>query len=262
MKPPAKLGKGAARLLGRLAGAAGGRAPSARESAAAELIAADLAVARGDMIEITAAGRAYLRRRETARAGIDPFLGQHLALARRPAEAGEAPVIVDEAESPLAWLARRKGRDGRPLIEPDQLLAGERLRADFTRAHLMPRITSNWEAAVSQDARVARGGRAAHATEVVVAARQRVRAALEAVGPEFAGLLLDVCCFLKGLEQAERERSWPPRSGKIVLQLALDRLARHYGLSARARGPARGEIAAWLAPDARFAVGERGPPEW
>ena len=36
---------------------------------------------------------------------------------------------MDEAESPLAWLARRKGRDGRALIEPVQLLAGERLRA-------------------------------------------------------------------------------------------------------------------------------------
>jgi hypothetical protein len=60
-------------------------------------------------------------------AGIDPLRAQHLELACRPIhdETGFRDVVVDEAESPLAWLARRKGRDGRPLIEPVQLLAGD-----------------------------------------------------------------------------------------------------------------------------------------
>jgi hypothetical protein len=68
--------------------------------------------------------------------GIDPLRAQHLSLSRRGirTEDGVATVTVDDAESPLAWLARRKGRDGRPLIEPVQHLAGERLRAEFTRA--------------------------------------------------------------------------------------------------------------------------------
>jgi hypothetical protein len=98
------------------------------------------------------------------------------------------------------------------------------------------------------------GERAGAFTDTVIAARQSVHQALDAVGPEFAGLLLDICCFLKGLEDIERERAWPARSGKVVLQLALARLARHYGYSDRARGPARAPVRTWLADDAAFGV--------
>ena len=77
---------------------------------------------------------------------IDAYRARHLALNQRRLETefGSATVTVDAAESPLAWLARRRGRDGRAMITPHQLQAGDRLRADFTRAHLMPRTTSNW----------------------------------------------------------------------------------------------------------------------
>jgi hypothetical protein len=187
-------------------------------------------------------------------ADIDPRRAQHLALVQRCIDGpvGPAAVTVDDAESPLGWLARRKGRDGRALIAPVQLQAGERLRADFTRAQLMPRITANWSAPVSEGRR-AEGF--AGFSDTVVDARRRVRRALDAVGPEFSGLLMYVCCFLKALPDVERERGWPARSGKVVLQLGLDRLARHYGLAALARGRSRGQVRTWLAKDAEFVVG-------
>ncbi len=190
---------------------------------------------------------------EPPQAEVGPFRARHLALAREQiqTELGRDSVLVDEAESPLVWLARRRGRDGRPLVEPHQLQAGEKLRADFTYANLMPRTTSNWASPMASG-RNGRAATAAEAADVTVAARQRVHQALDTVGPEFSGLLLDVCCFLKRLEDVERERIWPARSAKVVLQLGLDRLARHYGYGAQAKGHAHAAVRTWLAEDAAF----------
>jgi hypothetical protein len=264
---PPGIGNSALALLARLAGrqarhaSRGSPAPfgALASDDAQALVVADLAVRGEDgSLAITDAGRAHLVRRDIARAGsaVDPFLGQHLDLARAEIEtdAGRASVLTDGAESPLIWLARRKGRDGCPLIEPVQVQAGERLRADFTLAQLMPRVTANWTSAVAQDRRL--GDRAVTPTETVIAARQRLRHALDQVGPEFSGLLIDVCCFLKRLEDIERERGWPRGSAKVALQLGLDRLARHYGLAATARGRAHARLRIWLADDASFAAGE------
>ena len=193
----------------------------------------------------------------TSEAEINSFRAQHMNVRDHAiaTEDGQAAVLIDDSESPLAWLARRRGRDGRPLIAPHQLQAGERLRADFTRAHLMPRTTSNWESPISSGRRSG-GSSAGHVTDTMIAARQRVRHALDGAGPEFAGLLLDVCCFLKRLEDIERERAWPARSAKVVLQLALDVLARHYGFSSVARGAGKAALQVWFAEDARLEMPE------
>ncbi len=174
------------------------------------------------------------------RAEVGRLRARHMELgeARIVTEEGVARVAVNESESPLAWLARRKGRDGRSLISGAQFLAGERLRADFTRASMTPRMTARWDAAPRGN-----GGGGGEITDVILAARQRMRQALDACGPEFSGLLMDVCCFLRGLEDVERERGWPSRSAKVVLQLGLDRLARHYGFSP----PERGRLRSWSA---------------
>jgi hypothetical protein len=145
----------------------------------------------------------------------------------------QAAATFNDAESPIAWLRRRKDRDGEPMLSQVQFDAGERLRADFWFAQMTPRTTMNWSALAPIQRRRSAGAplRAdAGMQDNAVAAAERVRRALAAVGPELAGVLVDVCCHLKGLEVAERAAGWPQRSGKIVLQLALSALARHYGL--------------------------------
>jgi hypothetical protein len=152
------------------------------------------------------------------------------AHARREQETREQPGR-DLSESPLAWLARRKDKDGRPMLTQAEFDAGERLRADFWFAQMTPRLTVNWSLLLSAGGGK-RGGSdpAPDLRDSVIAAKERVRRALSAVGPDLAGVLIDVCCHLKGLEASEKASGWPQRSGKIILRIALGQLARHYGI--------------------------------
>lgn len=161
---------------------------------------------------------------------------------------GEAQqVVLDERESPLLWLHRRPGKDGQSQISAVEFAAGERFRADLTLAQMLPRVTVNWDAGLAAGTHApARGP--AEASDASLAARQRVNLACKRLGPELSGLAIDVCGFLKGLDQVERERKWPARSAKVVLRLALSALVEHYGLGAK---PGRSASHAWRAADAR-----------
>ncbi len=89
----------------------------------------------------------------------------------------------------------------------------------------------------------------AELTDIALASRMRVERALEAVGPELSGVLIDVCCFLKGLETVERERQWPVRSGKMLLKTGLAMLHRHYSPQKQERRSP--EVLHWGASDYR-----------
>ncbi len=196
-------------------------------------------------VTLTASGAQSLRR-ALAGGPLDPDQAARRAAAGRqpaPTSTGGAAhtgrqepvgqtVGFNEAESPLGWLRRRKDKDGQPLVSDAQFAAGERLRADVFFAGLSPRTTGSWSATAGTSAgrRSAPGG-SAQMLDTMVAARQRVTQAMRAVGPELSGILLDVCGFMQGLEGIETARGWPARSGKVVLLLALSRLAVHYGLS-------------------------------
>jgi hypothetical protein len=172
-----------------------------------------------------------------------------------PGATPSAPAI-NRAENPLAWLRSRKDARGRPLIGDEQFMAGERLRADYERARMQRRITSSWELLI--DAGSGRStmsdNRIATLTDNALAARQSVNRALQAVGPELAGILVEVCCLAAGIEQAERLLNLPQRSGKAVLALALTSLAWHYGLLKSRDADGRSSALHWAVEDYRPAI--------
>lgn len=128
-------------------------------------------------------------------------------------------VTVNLAESPLSWLHARGHIDDR-LFD-----AGERLRADFERAQLAPSITMRWE-----PVRISGSGPDGGLTpsERQMAARERFDGAIRAAGKGLEDVLWRVVCAGEALPDAERALAWPARSGKLVLRLALDRVADFY----------------------------------
>ncbi|WP_372885923.1 DUF6456 domain-containing protein [Shimia sp.] len=184
---------------------------------------------------ITAQGRSALRRmiaetenRATnrgagfaeTRAGFDRD-GCECAGAQAPA------ARFSSADSPLAALARRRDRDGQAFLGESLVAAGERLREDFELAQMGPAEAPSWQRFLSgQD----RGG---YVTDPGVSgppamARERVVQALHELGEGLADVALRCCCFLEGLERAEKRLGWSARSGKIVLRIALIRLSEYY----------------------------------
>lgn len=187
---------------------------------------------------ITSAGRAALKRllsdEPRAQAGFAeaqaPFAAQNREWgeAVRPATGDTPPerMRVNLAESPLAILARRKDKEGNPFLSPELVRAGERLREDFELAQMGARVTQNWDGFLTGGP--GGGFGSGGPSEGPRAARDRVAAALRDLGPGLGDVVLRCCCFLEGMEAAEKRMGWSARSGKIVLRIALQRLHRHY----------------------------------
>ena len=134
---------------------------------------------------------------------------------------GRRSVTVNLAESPLGWLFARG------LVSRRQYDAGERLRSDWERAQLAPRVTMAWDAAP-----VARGRGGSPSqpdlTGAQIDARRRFDAAIASAGPGLADILWRVVCAGEGMRDAECALGWPARAGKLVLSFALDRIATFY----------------------------------
>lgn len=157
--------------------------------------------------------------------------GSGRLLAERPIE-GDAPpsgsarrsarsVTVNLAESPLGWLFARGH------VSQRQYDAGERLRQDWERGQLSQRVTMSWDAApVSQ----ARGGSrdAVDLGSSQLDAKRRFEAAVTEAGPGLSDILWRVVCAGEGMRDAEIALGWPTRAGKLVLGIALDRVADYY----------------------------------
>lgn len=150
-----------------------------------------------------------------------PGDGQERCKGRRRPPARS--VTVNLTESPLGWL-RSRGHVGER-----QFAAGELLRRDWEISGLPPRVTMCWDAPPPD--RTPRGAaEPAAASSAQLAARRRFDAALKDLGPGLRDIAWRVVCAGEGMREAETALGWPARAGKLVLTMALDRLADHYRL--------------------------------
>ncbi len=184
-----------------------------------------------DTYELTAAGRAELKARiAAAPRGMNEasarFAGADEGDALDAKVEGSRRIRYNLAESPVAVLGRRREKDGSPYLHPDFVRAAERLREDFELAQMGTSVAQNWEGFLTGGVYGGRG--AGHGQTAPRDARARVSAALTDLGPDLGHIALRVCCYLEGVEEAERRMGWAARSGKVVLRIALRRLARHY----------------------------------
>lgn len=141
--------------------------------------------------------------------------------ARAPRRGGRS-AKVNLAESPLTWL------HSRGHVSDRQLDAGERLRADWEFARLSPSVTMRWDAV---RIRGQRGEQGLNPTERQMAAKDRFDGAIAAAGSGLSDILWRVVCAGEALVNAEKGLGWPARSGKLVLGIALDRVADFYRIA-------------------------------
>lgn len=140
---------------------------------------------------------------------------------RRGGRRAARTVTVNLAESPIGWLRARR------LVSGRQYEAAEKLRGDWERAGHGPAVTMRWDATTRDKA--ARASPAAETLTIAqLAARRRFDAAVQAVGQGLTDLLWRVVCAGEGMGDAETALGWPARTGRVVLGIALDRLAAHY----------------------------------
>jgi hypothetical protein len=127
-------------------------------------------------------------------------------------------VTVNVGESPLAWL------HARGHLEERLFDAGEALRNDYERAQLSPSITMRWDPVRAKTT----GERGLEGAERQLAAKARFDGALAHAGKGLEDILWRVVCAGEGLPAAEKTLGWPARSGKLVLRIALERVADYY----------------------------------
>ncbi len=132
-------------------------------------------------------------------------------------------VTVNLAESPLGWLKARS------LVSDRQFAAGELLRLDYERACLGPRVTMSWDSSPMDRNR--RGSSSPGAsTHAQINAKQRFDGAISHAGSGLSDILWRIICACEAMPTAEKALGWPARAGRLVLTIALDRVADFYRL--------------------------------
>jgi uncharacterized protein DUF6456 len=198
------------------------RRPLARLDAAQvrHALARGLLSQHGEEVGLGDAGRAALRRGQGGE-----FASQHRVMVAKP-------VLGQDGRLQSAQLNTRGGRLGRwtAHLDPLELAAAERFCADHACSSMHQQTTRNWELTAPARQKGWRGGPDA-APLAAIAAKDRVMDALAAVGTGLEPVLMAVCIRGEGISAVERRFGWAQRSGRTVLKLALQQLARHYGMT-------------------------------
>jgi hypothetical protein len=134
------------------------------------------------------------------------------------------------------------------FLEPHHLEAARRVARLFERAHLAQRVTMNYSPLPAASKNTGSPGQI---TDMAAEARKALAEIHNSLPADCAAVVMDVCCYDKGLQAIETERGWPRRSAKLVLRIGLDHLAAQFGLSASATGPHRDAAQGWMDHDAR-----------
>ncbi len=106
--------------------------------------------------------------------------------------------------------------------------AAEQFVADYLRSTLHQSVTRNWSPTAPRRGETQVRG-PEDAAIAALAAKDRVFAALDALGPQFARIIEAALIREESLAAMERRFGWPRRSGRTGVELAFARLAQIYG---------------------------------
>jgi hypothetical protein len=181
-----------------------GPAVSTRMTVLRLAITAGLVHLDGTSARLTGQARDVLKREAAGEGGYAAQHQERIKLDISDAQC-TSRVTVNLAESPLALIARRKDREGRPFLGADEVAAGERLRSDFTRARIAPRLGINWDAPTGGGRRSGPGSGMGDMTDAALDARQ-------------SGRSWPACCSTSAASSRASRRSSASAAGRSARQ--------------------------------------------
>jgi len=183
------------------------------------------AAARASALEVKAMASEGLI--EACGEGRFKISGAGRAFLARSLAPQQTPELLSPDYTPQSAALRRLRSLSGPRgawFSAAEVRAAEMLERDLRLAQLQGRVTADWGAPPM--ARTARGpGAASMGPEAAMDARNRLAALRARIGAEASDFLADVFWSDVGIEEAERRRQWPPRSGKVALKLILGALS-------------------------------------
>lgn len=142
----------------------------------------------------------------------------------------EADALIGElgaTTSPIFKLYNRQKSSPNSYLTVSHLKAGQTIFDIFTNTKLTPNVTTNVERLMAGPQKHYMGTKTENVSDKSYNARKKLYNILEYLGDEFAAIIVEVCIFGSGLVVVEKMFDWPARSAKLLLTMALNRLAEY-----------------------------------